>query len=1533
MRKLAYLLAIGMVLAGQALSLFAAPAPPTLSFPLDQRATAIKTPVLDWTDVADSTYTVQVATSADFAVIKVSSAGLVSSSYTLTGAEALGRDATYYWHVRASSGTGDGVFSSTSSFYISFNRVVASTLEVATTTAMDLPLKYSKLMSPAGFTGLTQYTLAEQEALVDGTTYYWRARAWNAGGGATVSSTFSFVVGNSLSKPILLSPAPDKRVLTQAPLLDWSDVAGASTYTVYLSSYSDFSFVKISSAGIASGSQYQVLLSSGLTNLTTFYWRVTATAGANMSFSTTSAFYIETVSPASLIFPLDQRQTAFKTPTFQWSIPASLRDLSFTLEWADNNGMTGASSQTGISTGTYLLSSGQQLARGATYYWRVKTIDPIGTNIVSSTSSFTITFNRIAYTLDVDTTNVLSDPLILSKFLQSTDFITPTTNQYSLTVQDTLADGATYYWRVRAKDDGGNTGLYASTSSFVVNGPVKQPVLLSPAPDRRVISQAPLLDWTDAAGATSYSVYVSSYSDFSFVKISSAGIASGSQYQVLLSSGLTNLTTFYWRVTATDGANVSFSTTSAFYIETVSAPGLMFPRDQGLLAMKTPTFQWSIPTSLRDLTFTLEWATNNGMTGASSQTGISTGTYLLSSGQQLARSTTYYWRVTTVDLIGTNIVSSTSSFNITLNHTIASTLELATTSVMGAPLVFSKFMYDNQYTPAVLEALADGVVYYWRARGWNEGGNAGLYASTFSFTVNSALKQPVLVSPAPDKRILTQAPLLDWTDVAGATSYSVDVSSYIDFSFTKISSAGIISGSQYQVLLSSGLTNITTFYWRVAATDGSNVSFSTISAFYIETVSPASQIFPLDQRQTAFKTPAFQWSIPASLRDLNFTLEWATNNGMTGASSQTGISTGAYRLSSGQQLARDATYYWRVKTVDPIGTNVVSSTSSFYLTFNRVVASTLEVATTAVMSAPLTFSKFMSPADFIAATQYTLAEQEALVDGAVYYWRARAWNAGGGATVPSTFSFVVGNALTKPQLLSPAQDKRILTQAPLLDWSDVAGASTYTVYLSSYSDFSFVKISSAGIASGSQYQVLLSSGLTNLTTFYWRVTATAGANMSFSTTSAFYIETISPASLIFPLDQRQTAFKTPTFQWSIPASLRDLTFTLEWADNNNMTGASSQTGISTGTYLLSSGQQLARGATYYWRVRTIDPIGTNIVSSTSSFTITLNRITYNLEVDLTTPLTDPLMLSKSVKSGDMIAPTTNQYQLIEAEALSGGTTYYWHVRARDEGGNTGPYSGDFKFRIPGGWFTAVGVSSLTVNWDSTSPPDTVYYIKLSTAPDFMGNVMSSSTVNLWAEFQNLMPNTIYFAASAPAVDAATTTYNRFGSASTLALPVSGEQIYRVFYTSVTFNWLPLPVSPSSSTCEGYKVELSTAADFTGAIFSSVTVNVNLSTLTVAGLGCGVEYYARLGSRNWGGAANYNIAGSTETQTWDCGLRFFDGTQNVVSACEYPGVLTSRFRIFNKGINFGVILIDPAKPKASRWRIMTPEGVRALRKYP
>ncbi len=64
---------------------------------------------------------------------------------------------------------------------------------------------------------------------------------------------------------------------------------------------------------------------------------------------------------------------------------------------------------------------------------------------------------------------------------------------------------------------------------------------------------------------------------------------------------------------------------------------------------------------------------------------------------------------------------------------------------------------------------------------------------------------------------------------------------------------------------------------------------------------------------------------------------------------------------------------------------------------------------------------------------------------------------------------------------------------------------------------------------------------------------------------------------------------------------------------------------------------------------------------------------------------------------------------------------------------------------------------------------------------------------------------------------------------------------------------------------------------------------------------------------------------------DIGLRIFDGTSNVAIACE-PGTPTSRLRIAEDGTVYGIVLVDPSDPSASRIRIQTPDGVKALREY-
>lgn len=72
-------------------------------------------------------------------------------------------------------------------------------------------------------------------------------------------------------------------------------------------------------------------------------------------------------------------------------------------------------------------------------------------------------------------------------------------------------------------------------------------------------------------------------------------------------------------------------------------------------------------------------------------------------------------------------------------------------------------------------------------------------------------------------------------------------------------------------------------------------------------------------------------------------------------------------------------------------------------------------------------------------------------------------------------------------------------------------------------------------------------------------------------------------------------------------------------------------------------------------------------------------------------------------------------------------------------------------------------------------------------------------------------------------------------------------------------------------------------------------------------------------RAWGPEFNFT----------DIGLRIFDGAQTVAIAAEPLGTLTSPLRIFKNGNIYGIPLVDPTDPNASKIRIKTSAGTKAL----
>jgi predicted phage tail protein len=119
-------------------------------------------------------------------------------------------------------------------------------------------------------TGITQTGFSIPESLPTDQRYFWRVRALNTEGQFSwwASSSFRTVVAT----PEFIAPDPDAVLSIQKPQFNWSDVAGAASYTIAASLYSDLSSPLFSVK--VTESQYTSTIS--LPKGKVIYWRVRA---------------------------------------------------------------------------------------------------------------------------------------------------------------------------------------------------------------------------------------------------------------------------------------------------------------------------------------------------------------------------------------------------------------------------------------------------------------------------------------------------------------------------------------------------------------------------------------------------------------------------------------------------------------------------------------------------------------------------------------------------------------------------------------------------------------------------------------------------------------------------------------------------------------------------------------------------------------------------------------------------------------------------------------------------------------------------------------------------------------------------------------------------------------------------------------------------------------------------------------------------------------------------------------------------------
>ena len=355
------------------------------------------------------------------------------------------------------------------------------------------------------------------DPLNNDTTYYWRVKAYDSEGLCSTSflspQTYRFIAEPTdlpPTAPTLNSPINSTILNNQAPpTLIWSqcadpDPGDSVQYSVYYSTRSDFAVNVTTQTNGVAITQYTP---SDIIENAKYFWKVYAVDSRNMQTMSTS------------------------TGTFWYNQTAESPD-PFTLVSPINNVM--------IFTSTPTLS------------WNAATEPDPGAAV-----TYTVLYSS-------------SDPTLLSVFTSSSNL---TINSF---ITPALADHATYFWQAQAVASTfqGPMTTLSSITSFYTHAIDYAPAAFDLISSSGIVryNPTPQFKWQTSSQQDNeqldYTIYISTYSDFSFY-ISSAGFLA-TQYAPTFS--LNDNTTYYWKVKAKTIYNTSTYSTSVFTISADVSP-------------------------------------------------------------------------------------------------------------------------------------------------------------------------------------------------------------------------------------------------------------------------------------------------------------------------------------------------------------------------------------------------------------------------------------------------------------------------------------------------------------------------------------------------------------------------------------------------------------------------------------------------------------------------------------------------------------------------------------------------------------------------------------------------------------------------------------------------------------------------------------------------------------------------------------------------------------------------------------------------
>ena len=409
----------------------------------------------------------------------------------------------------------------------------------------------------------TSYT--NTSYIENGNTYYYKVRALDANGTA---GAWSSIVSVTYKQTL---PAPTVTGGNDAqgrPTLKWKAVTGAAKYEVYRARSKDGDYIKYSTV---TGTSYTN--TSYIENGSTYYYKVRAlksdgTAGAWSSV--VSVTYKQTLSAPAVTGGNDSQGR----PTLTWKAVSGAAKYEVYRARSKDGTYTKYSTTTGTA---YTNSS--YLTSGATYYYKVRALDANGnagpySAVVSVTCRLKLTAPSVTGGNDAQgrptlkwnaVTGAAKYEVYRARSLNGDYVKYSTVTGTSYTNTSYLANGTTYYYKVRALGSDGSYGPYSTPVSVTYKAPFGAPLVTG----RKDSQGRPALKWDKVTDAAKYEVYRARSKDgtYSLMSTQSATGYTNTSY-------LANGTTYYYKVRAlkANGTASAYSSVVTITYGTVPTP-------------------------------------------------------------------------------------------------------------------------------------------------------------------------------------------------------------------------------------------------------------------------------------------------------------------------------------------------------------------------------------------------------------------------------------------------------------------------------------------------------------------------------------------------------------------------------------------------------------------------------------------------------------------------------------------------------------------------------------------------------------------------------------------------------------------------------------------------------------------------------------------------------------------------------------------------------------------------------------------------